>query len=248
MRGDTAGMTTHDHDHAERELLDAWRGGDNRAGKQLFARHGEAIARFFGSKIADASGVADLVHRTFMTLRRSTSAVTHTVRSFTFGVARNELRHYVHARLVESRNRGRLQAARDAGDISAHDIDPRDPESELGERHERRLVARTLRRLSLDDQVLLELTYWESVPRGELAAIFAVPEATMASRLRLARGRFEVKLRELSGAVDLFETTSKSIDVWRAELGAHLPEMQRRQAQRAANQRPGRRAAGDRGA
>ncbi len=239
-------MTTHDEDHEERELLDAWRGGDNRAGKQLFARHGEAIARFFGSKVGDHSQVTDLVHRTFMTLRRSTSAVTHTVRSFTFGVARNELRHYVHTRVVESRRQGRLQTARDAGDITAHDIDPRDPESELGDRHERRLVARTLRRLSLDDQVLLELTYWESVPRGELAAIFNVPEPTMASRLRLARGRFEVKLRELSGALDLFETTSKSIDAWRADLGVHLGVMQRQQAQKAANQRPGRRVGGDR--
>jgi len=241
-------MTTRDPDHEERELLDAWRGGDNRAGKQLFVRHGEAIARFFGSKVGDRSQVADLVHRTFMTLRRSTSAVTHTVRSYTFGVARNELRHHVHTRIVESRRRGLLQTARDAGDITAHDIDPRDPESELGDRLERRLVARTLRRLSLDDQVLLELTYWESVTRGELAAIFEVPEPTMASRLRLARGRFEAKLRELSGVLDLFETTSKTIDAWRADLGAHLGVMQRQQAHKAANQRPGRRLAGDRGA
>lgn len=226
-------MTAHE-DLEERDLLNAWRGGDTRAGKQLFLRHAEAVTRFFHSKVSDPSQVTDLVHRTFMTLRRSTSAVTHTVRSYLFGVARNELRHYVHAKLVEARNGERLLAARDAGDISAHDIDPRDPESELGERMERRLVAKTLRRLSLDDQVLLELTYWENVPRGELAGVFGVPEATMASRLRLARKRFETKLGELSGALDLLEATSKTVDTWRAELGAHLRVMQRQQAHKTA--------------
>lgn len=234
------------HDNEERELLHAWRGGDNGAGKRLFVRHGEAITRFFATKVSDQTQVIDLVHRTFMTLQRSTSAVTHTVRSYTLGVARNELRHYVHGKLVESSRRERLAAARDAGDITAHDIDPRDPEAELGDKQARRLVAKTLRRLALDDQVLLELTYWEAVPRGELAAIFNVPEATMASRIRLARGRFEAKLTQLSGALDLLEATSKSIDVWRSELGAHLGVMQRRQAERAANQRPDRRLAGDR--
>jgi RNA polymerase sigma factor (sigma-70 family) len=237
-------MTANDLEHEEQGLLTAWRGGDSRAGKHLFTRHAEAVTRFFASKVSDQTQVADLVHRTFMTLQRSTSAVTHSVRSFMFGVARNELRHYVHGKLVESQRRDRLQVARDAGDVTAHDIDPRDPELELGDRQERRLVAKTLRRLSLDDQVLLELTYWESVPRSELAGIFGVPEATMASRIRLARRRFELKLRELSGALDLLETTSKTIDTWRAELGAHVGVMQRQQADKAAGNRTARRVDG----
>lgn len=226
-------MNQHDdRDPHERDLLTAWRRGDQQAGETLFRAHADAVTRFFGSKVSDASQVADLVHRTFMTLQRSSAAIVHSVRAFVFGVARNELRHYVHRRVVEAARGDRLLAARDAGDLTAHDADPRDPEAELGERMDRRLVGKTLRRLGLDDQVLLELTYWEDVPRAELAAIFAVPEPTMASRIRLARGRFAAKLRELSTTLDLFESTSKTASTWLLELHAHRDVMRRRGAAR----------------
>jgi DNA-directed RNA polymerase specialized sigma24 family protein len=46
------------------ELLEAWRGGDRRAGEQLFERHYAAVARFFRNKLE--FGVDDLIQRTFL--------------------------------------------------------------------------------------------------------------------------------------------------------------------------------------
>ena len=46
------------------ELLEAWREGDQRAGRELFARHFDAIYRFFRSKIEDAAD--DLTQQTFL--------------------------------------------------------------------------------------------------------------------------------------------------------------------------------------
>ena len=46
------------------ELLEAWREGDQRAGKELFARHFDSIYRFFRSKVDDAA--EDLTQQTFL--------------------------------------------------------------------------------------------------------------------------------------------------------------------------------------
>lgn len=43
------------------ELLEAWRGGDRRAGEQLFERHFDAVSRFFRNKLE--FGVDDLIQR-----------------------------------------------------------------------------------------------------------------------------------------------------------------------------------------
>ena len=48
------------------ELLAAWRGGDARAGEELFERHALSIAYFFRNKVS--VGVEDFVQETFLAL------------------------------------------------------------------------------------------------------------------------------------------------------------------------------------
>ncbi len=50
----------------DRELLDAWRGGDGDAGEALFERYYRSVACFFRSKAGEDAG--DLLQRTFLTL------------------------------------------------------------------------------------------------------------------------------------------------------------------------------------
>ncbi|MCA9638020.1 MAG: RNA polymerase subunit sigma-70, partial [Myxococcales bacterium] len=58
---------------ADFELLEAWRGGDPRAGDTLLRRYFAALHRFFANKVDDE--VEDLIQRTFLALVRSRHAI-----------------------------------------------------------------------------------------------------------------------------------------------------------------------------
>ena len=79
----------------DEQLLDAWRGGDRRAGAALFERHYEPVARFFRNKVGDRDG-ADLIQKTFLALVESKERFRghSSFRTFLFAVVRNvALRH-----------------------------------------------------------------------------------------------------------------------------------------------------------
>ena len=58
------------------ELLEAWRGGDRRAGEQLFERHYAAVSRFFRKKLE--FGVDDLIQRSFLACVEAASGSAET--------------------------------------------------------------------------------------------------------------------------------------------------------------------------
>ena len=70
-----------------------------------------------------------------------------------------------------------------------------------------------LRRIPLDAQVLLELTYWEQMTSKELGEVLGVPETTVRSRLGRARTLLQVELGKLASDAPL-GTTSDDIDAW----------------------------------
>ncbi len=55
-----------DDERSDLDLLDAWRGGTESAGRVLFARYFESVFRFFRNKVDDAA--EDLTQQTFMGL------------------------------------------------------------------------------------------------------------------------------------------------------------------------------------
>lgn len=209
-------------DDEDRQWLAAWRAGDAASARALYDRYAASVTRFFETKLSRKDDVKTLVHDTFLLLHRSTSPIEHSVRAFVFGVARNVLRHRLRDMRREYERALRLQHAPEGAPIVVADIDPVDPESTLGDRQEHRLVGKSLRRLTLDDQVVLELFYWEELPRVEIAAIFGVPEGTMAGRIAAARKRLAAKMAELSGSAELLESTSKTYTTWLVELQAHI--------------------------
>jgi RNA polymerase sigma-70 factor (ECF subfamily) len=212
-------------DDEDRQWLAAWRAGDETSARALYDRHAASVTRFFATKLSRKDDVKALVHDTFLQLHRSTTAIEHSVRAFVFGVARNVLRHYLRDRSREQRRTDQLRLAPEGSPIVVADIDPIDPEACFGARQEHRLVGKSLRRLTLDDQVVLELFYWQDLPRVEIAAIFAVPEGTMAGRIAAARKRLAAKMAELSRSVELLESTSKTYTTWLVELQAHIAAM-----------------------
>jgi RNA polymerase sigma factor (sigma-70 family) len=167
------------------ELLDRWRGGDRDAGHALFERHFAGLYGFFRYKCGQDAD--DLVQRTMLACVAAKDRFRKhaSFRTFLFAIARYELYHHLKA---QRRDGQRL----DFSVTSIAELEPT-PRSRLIRDADRRRVVEALRRLPVDQQILLELHYWQELDVEALAEILEITPG--ATRVRLHRARR--KLREL---------------------------------------------------
>ena len=71
------------------------------------------------------------------------------------------------------------------------------PATQLGRHQRRELLREGLARIPLDDQIALELAYFENLSTRELAAVLEIQENTVRSRLSRARDKLRAALAEL---------------------------------------------------
>ncbi|MCA9636577.1 MAG: sigma-70 family RNA polymerase sigma factor [Myxococcales bacterium] len=174
------------------ELLDAWCAGDKGAGDDLICRHFDAICRFFRGKLGD--DVEDLIQRTFevATARRQEIREGTSFRGFLFGVARNLL-------LDHLRRRYRRGPHDPISECSLADLGTSPSEAvHRGEREA--LVQEAIRRVPLDQQIILELAHWEGLSGREIAEALGIPENTVRSRLARARAALRERVEEVRAA------------------------------------------------
>jgi RNA polymerase sigma-70 factor (ECF subfamily) len=171
-------------------LLDAWKAGDKAAGSRLFRRHLPAMHRFFSTKV-EPDAIEELVQDTFLACLRSRDRFRgdSSFRTFLFGIARLEL-------LAHWRNRRHREIPTDFDEISVAALST-SVGTRLVRREGRLRMLDALRELPLEQQVLLELTYWEQLDGAALAAIFDVEPATIRSRLFRAREALRARLEQL---------------------------------------------------
>lgn len=201
-------------ERSDLELLDAWRGGDATAGSELFARHFDAVCRFFRNKVAE--GTDDLIQRTFLAMVESRDRFRgdSSFRTYLFTVARNEL-------FAHLRKSGREQARFDPLEQSVYDLGPT-PTTMVAQRKEQRLLLEALRRVPLDLQVALELFYWEDMSASELARMLELPEGTVRTRLRDGRLKLLVVVDKLRDEPRALPTTESDVDRWADDIAAML--------------------------
>jgi RNA polymerase sigma-70 factor (ECF subfamily) len=168
------------------ELLDAWRGGDTVAGDELVSRHWTSIAGFFRAKIGDDG--ADLISQTFLACTESKERIEN-VKAFLFTVARRRLADHL-------RKRTRSPAV-DFGVSSLVDL-ATGPQTEVARRERAALLRDGLARIPLDDQIALELAYFEQMSMREIAGVLELEENTVRSRLARARDKLRAVLAELA--------------------------------------------------
>jgi RNA polymerase sigma-70 factor (ECF subfamily) len=187
-----------DHD---RHLLEAWRSGDRKAGQELVERHYSAVYRFFFGKVRDAV-CEDLSQQTFEVVcrRRDAYRGDGSLRAYLFGVARFVL-------IGWARRQRRFEPTEDS--LPA-DADPLP--GLLADRELVKIVATALRGLALDDQLLIELKDWEHLTQAELAALFEVPQATVARRLQRARARLRAAVERLVEDPALRDRTLRGLE------------------------------------
>jgi RNA polymerase sigma factor (sigma-70 family) len=197
------------------ELLEAWREGDQRAGKELFARHFDSIYRFFRSKVDDAA--EDLTQQTFLGCVKAKDSYRGdaSFRTYLYTIARNRL--YTHIR-----DRQRRDAVIEVGQASVADLGLGSATSAIAAREEQRLLLEAMRHLPLEMQVALELHYWEGLSVREIAIVIETPEGTIKRRLQRARQRLDELISELAESDALRKSTQANFDEWAEGLRAKL--------------------------
>jgi RNA polymerase sigma factor (sigma-70 family) len=195
------------------ELLEAWRGGDTRAGQALFDRHADAVVRFFENKVR--KDAEDLTQATFTRMLESGDRVRHVgaFRAYALGIARNVLREHL-------RELARGHAVDPEVDSMAQ-LAP-GPSTVVGEREEHRLLLEGLRRLPVDDQILVELFYWEGLDSGALGEIVGMPASSIRTRLSRARDRLKRIMTELATSPAMLASTVNGLERWAADLRARV--------------------------
>ena len=171
-------------------LLEAWRSGDQAAGRSLVERHYESVLRFFRTKAGEEAD--DLVQRTFL---RSVEAAGRyrgdsSFRAFLFGIARNVLFEHIRARLRDGK------ASPDFGVSSIADLNPR--ASTLAfQKAEQQLLVEALQQMPVEIQIAIELHYWEELSIEEVAQAVEVPAGTVKSRLHRGRALLKDAMQKL---------------------------------------------------
>ena len=167
-------------------MLDRWRSGDQQAGRDLFARYFDPLFRFFGTKCTEPD---ELIQTTFLAIVKSKDQFggRSSFRTYLFTIARNQLyrhmRELKHNALFDPNLSSVAELATSVG-------------SRLARHFDHQTLFAALRTLSIEQQTLVELHYWEDLDAIALGEIFDAPPPTI--RMRLTRAR--VALREAIAA------------------------------------------------
>jgi RNA polymerase sigma-70 factor (ECF subfamily) len=195
-------------------LLERWRAGDAAGGEALFEKYYPMVERFFLNKVT--SGVADLVQETFIRCVESREKIRDDgrFRSYLFAIAYNVLSAHL-------RERYRGGGVLDTSAVSVCDLAP-GPGTLVARRREHRLLIEALRNIPIDEQVLLELHYWEQLTTEQMAEALAIPVGTVRGRLQRARARLEEAMRHLAESPRDLTSTLERLDEWAAECRQRL--------------------------
>jgi RNA polymerase sigma-70 factor (ECF subfamily) len=178
---------------ADTELLDAWAQGDAEAGRALYVRYADRVTRFFARKTR--IDTADLVQRTFLKcLDARRRGTVGDAAGLLFSIARNELYDHYRAR------------ARDAARFTPERTSLEDlgvgPSAHAAQREEHRMLLGALTKLPIDDQLALELYYWEELPMDDVARVLGITKSAAINRVHRARDRVRGLIRRPSAAED----------------------------------------------
>jgi RNA polymerase sigma-70 factor (ECF subfamily) len=197
-------------DRSDRELLEAWRSGDNESGNTLLVRHFAAVYRFFAGKVS--TGVQDLVQQTFLACveRGDGFRGEGSFRSYLLGIARHKFIDHLRSK-HGLRNEIELESRSLAGLLGS-------PSQVAANRQEQRVLLAALRRLPLDLQVALELHYWEEMSTAEIAEVLDVPRGTVKTRLHRAREQLRQVIAEVAGSDALAAATLANLEQWARSL------------------------------
>jgi RNA polymerase sigma-70 factor (ECF subfamily) len=169
------------------ELLEAWRGGDTRAGDELAKRYYASIMRFFEVRTPAAE---DLTQKTFLAAveGKERFRADATFRSYLYAIARRLLmRHLSDAHRFDKLSR--------FGDGDAR---PTSVSALMVRRQEHHLLLAALATLDENIQTMLILFYWDGMMAKEIGDVLDVPTSTITTRLSRARQALRDRIEKMA--------------------------------------------------
>jgi len=206
-------------DLTDGELLERWRGKDSASGEVLFERYYHMVERFFLNKVGNA--VSDLVQETFTrcVANREKIRDNKQFRLYIFGIAYNVLKAHL-------RTRYRAGQPLDVSEASLRDLEP-GPVTLVVRRREHRLLLEALRSIPVDDQVVLELHYWDNLTTDEIAEVLGIAAGTARGRLQRARAKLGEVMHRLTESSPDLTTTVACLEDWAKDCRDHLDSYRR---------------------
>jgi len=190
----------------DKELLDAWREGDTRAGEILLERHLMEVYRFFQSQLRQSGLGADpedLAQRTFEACVTGRDRVHTDFRGYLFGIARHELRREWQRR----RARGEVITPSMAGVLDGRTS----PSGVVARSQERQAFLRAIDDLPAEHAAVLLRFYWEDRSIQEIAHELGIAVGTVKSRLFRGKAQVRDRLLELDMPSDLRTATERRL-------------------------------------
>jgi RNA polymerase sigma-70 factor (ECF subfamily) len=195
-------------DDDDNDLYRRWAEGDVNAGQDLVEHHLLYIGRFFANKVADPADTEDLVGQTFEIVAKNLGKFRgdSSFRTYLFGISRNVLRDYI-------KKKGRRPGDVDFEVTKIADIGP-SPSVVMAERKEQALLLQALRTIALSYQIVLELSFFESMTQAEIAEQLGIAPGTVASRIRRGKKQLYDQLELLADSRELLESTKSNLQDW----------------------------------
>ncbi len=203
------------------ELLEAWRSGDKKAAGEILDRYYKLIRCTVATKLPD-SDVDDVVQKIIVALHegREKFRADAKLKTYALKITRNKIADYFRQR----------QPTCDVLRSSVRELGA-GPSTLILEQEKQRMLLEALRSVSVDDQLILELYYWEKMTGPQLAQVFECPEPAIRSHLRRAKQRLRAELERLADDQQELAETMTDLDAWarklREELEPRLRLMQR---------------------
>lgn len=204
----------------------AWTDGDQRAGNKLFTQYLGDIQAFFRNKVA-ARDEDDLIQETFLGCVKNAAGFRgdSSFRTYLFRIAYNTFVDYL-------RKKSRRPDALDLDEISVADIAP-GPSTLQTKRHKQALLYAALRAIPANDQVVIELFYWQDITAGQIGEILGVPEPTVRSRLRRAISKLRKEIARQARTPAERDSMLGALDRWAAEIHEQFVRQQTDEEQQA---------------
>lgn len=193
------------------ELLRRWTAGDPMAGDLLARRYYPNVRRFFDVKVPHHA--EDLTQRTFLACAENLASFRGdaTFKAYLFGIARIQLlRHLRHSKVRDDHAARKSWSGGTARRTSLSMI--------VANRQEHHLLLLAYAKLPPDQQITIELYYWEDMTSSEIASALDVPTSTVTTRLSRARAALHKAVEDLTSPGAVRDSIVADLDGWTRSL------------------------------
>ena len=200
-------------------LLVDWRAGDAKAGDGFVNAYFPVVLRFFRNKIPSDVELDGVVGQTFEQCQTTTAPYkgTGSLPGWILGVARFTLFRHFRAKVAQHKAMDPLPE-----DLSSADVDDREPASIMIQVDELRLALKALRRIPIDQQIVIEMRVVEGMTLREIAEALDAPQPTVSRRWQLGLVALRKKMEEMEKSPEKFAVSTHSFQSWVGSIKAKL--------------------------